>query len=47
MLCETVNILMENDQVTAVLDWEGSMFAAPEMDLVYAQPLVSKQLWWR
>ena len=40
------NILMENDQVTAVLDWEGSMFAAPEMDLVYAQPLVSKHIEW-
>ena len=40
------NILMENNRVTAVLDWEGSMFAAPEMDLVYAQPLVSKHIDW-
>ena len=40
------NILMENDRVTAVLDWEGSMFAAPEMDLAYALPLVSKHVAW-
>ena len=37
---------MENDRVTAVLDWEGSMFAAPEMDLAYALPLVSKHVAW-
>ncbi len=40
------NILMDDGKVTAVLDWEGSMFAAPEMDLVYAQPLVSKHIEW-
>lgn len=40
------NILVENDNVTGVLDWEVSDFGAPELDLAYIQPLVSKNMDW-
>lgn len=40
------NLLSENDRVTAVLDWEGAMFSAPELDLIYARPMVSRHIAW-
>jgi aminoglycoside phosphotransferase (APT) family kinase protein len=40
------NMLGENGRVTAVLDWEGSMFGAPEFDLAFIQQAVSKHIKW-
>ncbi len=40
------NMLGENGRVTTVLDWEGAMFGAPEFDLVFIQPAVSKHIKW-
>lgn len=40
------NILAENGQVTGVLDWECADFGAPEQDLAYIRPHVSKHMDW-
>lgn len=36
------NILVQDGAVTGILDWETAAFGAPEQDLAYMQPLVSK-----
>lgn len=41
------NILVENDNIIGVLDWEVSDFGAPELDLAYIRPLVSKNMDWQ
>ncbi|KAH0829761.1 hypothetical protein FOPE_10156 [Fonsecaea pedrosoi] len=40
------NLLEQDGQITAVLDWETADFGAPEQDLAYIQPLVSKHMPW-
>ena len=40
------NLLAENGRVTAVLDWEGAMFGAPELDLAFVQSTLSKFIDW-
>ncbi|MET0661122.1 MAG: phosphotransferase family protein [Steroidobacteraceae bacterium] len=38
------NLLAEHERVTGVLDWECAMFGAPEQDLAWARPNVSKHM---
>jgi aminoglycoside phosphotransferase (APT) family kinase protein len=40
------NILMHEGKVSTVLDWEGAMFGAPELDLAYIRPHISKHIDW-
>jgi aminoglycoside phosphotransferase (APT) family kinase protein len=40
------NLLGENGRVSGVLDWEGSLFGAPELDLAYLQPAIAKHISW-
>ena len=40
------NLLADNGRVTAVLDWEGAMFGAPEFDLAFMQSTLSKFIDW-
>ncbi|OCK74033.1 kinase-like protein [Lepidopterella palustris CBS 459.81] len=40
------NVLVEGDDITAVLDWECADFGSPELDLAYCQPLVSQAMPW-
>ena len=40
------NVLAEGDRIIAVLDWECADFGAPELDLAYIQPHVSKHIAW-
>lgn len=40
------NLLVENDRVSGVLDWECALFGAPEQDLAYIQPHVSQHIAW-
>lgn len=40
------NVLVDADRVTAVLDWECAGFGAPEQDLAYIQPHISKHIDW-
>ncbi len=40
------NLLVENDRVSGVLDWECAMFGAPETDLAYIQPHISQTITW-
>lgn len=40
------NLLVADDRVTGVLDWECAMFGAPEQDLAYIQPHISRHIAW-
>ncbi|KAL4808797.1 kinase-like domain-containing protein [Aspergillus unguis] len=40
------NVLVKDDSVVAMLDWECADFAAPEQDLAYIHPVVSKKMSW-
>lgn len=40
------NLLVEGDRVTGVLDWECAMFGAPEQDLAYIRPHISRHIAW-
>ena len=40
------NILAEEGRITGVLDWECSNFGAPEQDLAYVKPIISKHIAW-
>jgi aminoglycoside phosphotransferase (APT) family kinase protein len=40
------NILADNGKVTGVLDWECAGFGAPEQDLAYVRPHISKHIDW-
>jgi aminoglycoside phosphotransferase (APT) family kinase protein len=40
------NVLAENGRVTGILDWECSMFGAPEQDLAYIKPIISQHIGW-
>ena len=40
------NVLTENGRVTGILDWECSMFGAPEQDLAYIKPIISQHISW-
>ncbi|MCY1356864.1 Phosphotransferase enzyme family protein [compost metagenome] len=40
------NILFDEGQLTAVLDWECSGFGAPEQDLAYIKPHISQHVDW-
>ncbi|MGQ0622895.1 MAG: phosphotransferase family protein [Panacagrimonas sp.] len=40
------NILVDDNQVTAILDWECAGFGAPEQDLAYIQPHISRHIEW-
>lgn len=40
------NILFDQGQLTAVLDWECSGFGAPEQDLAYIKPHISQHIDW-
>lgn len=41
------NVLVHQGQLTGVLDWECAGFGAPEQDLAYIQPHISKHIDWR
>ena len=41
------NVLAENGRITGVLDWECADFGAPEQDLAYIQPHISKHIDWQ
>ena len=41
------NFLCEDNRVTGVLDWENSMFGAPEHDLAYLRPNIEKHIDWK
>jgi aminoglycoside phosphotransferase (APT) family kinase protein len=41
------NILLDAEEVTAVLDWECAEFASPEQDLAYIQPHISQHVDWQ
>lgn len=40
------NLLVENDRISGVLDWECAGFGAPEQDLAYIQPHISQLIDW-
>lgn len=40
------NVLAQDGRITGVLDWECSNFGAPEQDLAYVQPIISKHIAW-
>ncbi|MET0379590.1 MAG: phosphotransferase family protein [Spongiibacteraceae bacterium] len=40
------NLLGDANRISAVLDWEGSLFGAPELDLAYLKPAVSQHFDW-
>lgn len=40
------NLLVENERVSGVLDWECAQFGAPEQDLAYIQPHLSRLIDW-
>ncbi|MCS0631217.1 phosphotransferase family protein [Telluria mixta] len=40
------NILVENERITGVLDWECAMFGAPEQDLAYLKQIISHHIEW-
>ncbi|KAH7086120.1 kinase-like domain-containing protein [Paraphoma chrysanthemicola] len=40
------NILVRNDTVTGILDWECADFGCPEQDLAYIHPVVSQHMAW-
>jgi aminoglycoside phosphotransferase (APT) family kinase protein len=40
------NVLAEDGRVTGILDWECSMFGAPEQDLAYIKPIISQHIGW-
>lgn len=40
------NLLVAEDRVSGVLDWECAMFGAPEQDLAYIQPHISRHIDW-
>jgi aminoglycoside phosphotransferase (APT) family kinase protein len=40
------NMLVQDQRVTAVLDWETAGFGAPEQDLAYIQPHIAKLTKW-
>jgi len=42
----THNILIHEGRVGAVLDWEGALFGAPELDLAYIRPHISRHIAW-
>lgn len=41
------NVLVVNDRITGVLDWECAGFGAPEQDLAYIKPHVIKHMDWQ
>lgn len=40
------NVLALDGRITGVLDWECSNFGAPEQDLAYIKPIISKHIGW-
>jgi aminoglycoside phosphotransferase (APT) family kinase protein len=40
------NVLAQDGRITGVLDWECAMFGAPEQDLAYIKPVISKHIGW-
>lgn len=40
------NVLAEHGRITGVLDWECAMFGAPEQDLAYIRPIISRHIGW-
>ncbi len=40
------NILVDDDRITGVLDWEASMFGAPGIDLAYVRLGLAKHIDW-
>ena len=40
------NLLVERERVSGVLDWECAQFGAPEQDLAYIQPHLSRLIDW-
>lgn len=40
------NILVENERITGVLDWECALFGAPEQDLAYLKSIISHHIEW-
>lgn len=40
------NVMAENGRVTGVLDWESSMFGAPEQELEWMKPNIVKHIDW-
>ena len=40
------NILVEDDRITGVLDWEAAMFGAPGIDLAYVRLGLAKHIDW-
>jgi aminoglycoside phosphotransferase (APT) family kinase protein len=40
------NVLVDQDRITGVLDWECAMIGAPEQDLAYAKPIMSQHIDW-
>ena len=40
------NVLAQEGRITGVLDWECSMFGAPEQDLAYIKPIISNHIGW-
>ncbi|WP_342806334.1 phosphotransferase family protein [Alteromonas sp. M12] len=40
------NVLVHDDQVSAVLDWECAGFGSPEQDMAYIRPNISKHINW-
>jgi aminoglycoside phosphotransferase (APT) family kinase protein len=40
------NVLVDQGQITGVLDWECAMIGAPEQDLAYAKPIMSQHIDW-
>lgn len=41
------NILVADDRITGLLDWECADFGAPEQDLAYIQPHISQHIDWQ
>lgn len=42
----THNVLAHEGRVGAILDWEGALFGAPELDLAYIRPHISRHIAW-
>lgn len=40
------NVLADEGRVTGVLDWECANFGAPEQDLAYVKPIISRHVDW-
>ena len=41
------NLLAQDGRITGILDWECSMFGAPEQDLAYVRPIISQHIDWQ